>query len=112
MNQLQRRTLGLATFALVASHCGGSDLAVNGAGDGGVADGGAADGSGDDDSGCGPSEYCSPSRGYCGGVEGFYCHSSQDTCVDAAKDCSCGGNSCVYAPTVGHFVCGSNVCMG
>jgi hypothetical protein len=64
------------------------------------------------DSDCGANEYCSPSRGYCGAVSGFYCHSSRDTCVDVTTDCACGGNACVYAPTVGHFVCGTNVCMG
>ncbi len=64
------------------------------------------------DSDCGANEYCSPSRGYCGGVSGFYCHSSRDTCVDVTTDCACGGNACVYAPTVGYFVCGTLVCMG
>jgi hypothetical protein len=64
------------------------------------------------DADCGPNGYCSPSRGYCGSVNGFNCHTPQDTCIDPAKDCGCGGNACVYAPTVGHFVCGSSVCMG
>ena len=71
------------------------------------------------DSDCGPSEYCSPSRGYCGAVGGFYCHTSQDTCVDPTTDCHCGvpwpaptPNACVYAPAAGHFVCGSSVCNG
>jgi hypothetical protein len=64
------------------------------------------------DSDCGAGSLCVPSRGYCGGVSGYYCSSSKDTCVDPAKDCSCGGNACVYAPMVGHFVCASNVCNG
>jgi hypothetical protein len=64
------------------------------------------------DSDCGAGAFCSPSRGYCGSVSGFYCHSNRDTCVDSATDCSCGGDACVYAPTVGHFVCGSNICNG
>jgi Cys-rich repeat protein len=65
------------------------------------------------DSDCGAGGYCSPSRSYCGGVTGYYCHSNRDTCVDSTTDCSsCGGNSCVYAPTVGHFVCGTSTCDG
>jgi len=64
------------------------------------------------DSDCGSGNVCEPSRGYCGSVDGFFCTSNKDTCMDPAKDCSCGGNSCVYAPTVGHFVCGTSVCMG
>jgi hypothetical protein len=64
------------------------------------------------DADCGPNEYCSPSRGYCGGVSGYYCHTSADTCVDDVTDCACGGNACVYEPTVGHFLCGTSVCMG
>jgi hypothetical protein len=64
------------------------------------------------DSDCGAGEYCSPSRGYCGGVDGYYCHTGADTCIDSTSDCACGGNACVYAPTVGHFVCGTNICEG
>jgi hypothetical protein len=64
------------------------------------------------DADCGAGAYCSPSRGYCGSVDGFYCHTSEDTCVDESTDCSCGGNACVYAPPVGHFVCGTNICSG
>jgi hypothetical protein len=64
------------------------------------------------DSDCGPGNVCEPSRGYCGGVTGYDCSSSKDTCVDPSKDCSCGGNSCVYAPMVGYFVCADSVCNG
>jgi hypothetical protein len=64
------------------------------------------------DSDCGPNGYCSPSRSYCGSFTGFYCHTSGDTCVDSTTDCTGCGNACVYTPTVGHFVCGSNVCNG
>jgi hypothetical protein len=64
------------------------------------------------DSDCGAGNVCEPSRGYCGSIQGFYCTSSKDTCVVPAKDCSCGGNTCVYTPTVGHFVCASGVCNG
>jgi hypothetical protein len=64
------------------------------------------------DSDCGQGHVCEPSRGYCGSVDGYHCTSSKDTCVDATKDCSCGGNACAYAPTVGHFVCATSVCNG
>ncbi len=64
------------------------------------------------DADCGAGEFCSPSRGYCGGVDGYHCHSKSDTCVDSTTDCACGGNSCIYAPTVGHFVCAVNICSG
>ena len=65
------------------------------------------------DADCGAGGYCSPSHGHCGTFEGFYCHGPSDTCVDSTVDCAgCGKNACVYAPTVGAFVCGINVCGG
>jgi hypothetical protein len=66
------------------------------------------------DSDCGAGGYCSPSRGYCGVFEGFYCHQPADTCVDPTADCaSCSGtNACVYTPEVGRFVCGLAICAG
>jgi hypothetical protein len=65
------------------------------------------------DADCGAGGYCSPSRGYCGTFQGFYCHGPSDTCVDATADCAaCGISACVYAPTVGAFVCGSSICAG
>jgi hypothetical protein len=64
------------------------------------------------DADCGAGGYCSPSRGRCGTFEGFYCHTAADTCVDATMDCTLCGNACVYAPTVGAFVCGGSVCGG
>ena len=64
------------------------------------------------DADCGAGGYCSPSRGYCGTFQGFYCHTPQDTCVDAKSDCGGAGPSCIYAPTSGTFVCGGGVCAG
>jgi len=64
------------------------------------------------DADCGPGGYCSPSHGYCGSFEGFYCHGPSDTCVDSTADCGGCGNACLYAPTVGAFVCGTNICAG
>jgi hypothetical protein len=64
------------------------------------------------DADCGSGRYCAPSRGYCGTVEGFYCTSPKDTCVNPQTDCACGGNACEYSPVVGHFVCAQTVCNG
>ena len=64
------------------------------------------------DGDCGPGGYCSASHGYCGSFQGFYCHTSADTCVDETKDCTGCGNACVYSPTVGAFTCGTNICAG
>jgi hypothetical protein len=73
------------------------------------------------DSDCGAGQYCTPSRGYCGGVAGLYCTTKKDTCVDFTTDCACGGsyvnggekdNACVYAPQVGYWVCGAVTCSG
>jgi len=65
------------------------------------------------DSDCGPQGYCSPSvGGYCGAFDGYYCHTNGDTCVNAATDCGDCASACVYAPTVGHFVCGGDECTG
>jgi hypothetical protein len=68
------------------------------------------------DADCGAGGFCSPSRTYCGSYTGFYCHGPQDTCVNPTVDCAgcpgTTGNACVYAPTVGAFVCGQNICGG
>ena len=65
------------------------------------------------DSDCGVGGYCSPSRGYCGSFQGFYCHTPSDTCIDATSDCqSCGENACIYSPAVGAFTCGAAICAG
>jgi hypothetical protein len=64
------------------------------------------------DADCGSGGYCSPSRGYCGGYQGFYCHTSKDSCRDETKDCNGCGNDCVYMPTTGVFLCATNICAG
>ncbi len=64
------------------------------------------------DADCGSGGYCSPTHGYCGLYESFYCHGPSDTCVKATTDCGSCGYSCVYAPTVGAFTCGSPICAG
>jgi hypothetical protein len=64
------------------------------------------------DADCGPAGYCSPTAGYCGIYEGFYCHKAADTCIDAASDCGACGNACVYSPQAAAFVCGRAICAG
>ena len=64
------------------------------------------------DGDCGASGYCIPSAGLCG-INGFYCHTAADTCVDPAIDCgpSC-GSGCAYFSDKGAFACSSIVCGG
>ena len=61
------------------------------------------------DSDCGPGAYCALSLATScgrGGVEGFYCTTPQDRCVDPSRDCTtCTGKSCSYDPQVGWWVC-------
>jgi hypothetical protein len=64
------------------------------------------------DADCGSDGYCSPSRGYCGAYQGYYCHGPSDTCINAKTDCGTCSASCLYAPTVGAFVCGAPTCAG
>ena len=72
------------------------------------------------DADCGAGGYCSPNIGYCGSVEGYYCHRPTDPCVDPTTDCTCPSNggfsvpaACVYEPTVGKFLCAqASVCAG
>lgn len=62
------------------------------------------------DSDCGPGGYCSPSQnlggpGGCGGfVNGFYCHTPNDECANAA-DCGSPSLGCLYSLELGHWVC-------
>jgi hypothetical protein len=48
---------------------------------------------------------CSPTRGYCGGVLGYYCHSAADSCITDADCCDASNPSCQYQPALGHFAC-------
>jgi len=71
------------------------------------------------DSDCGSGNYCSPSFGSCGrysGIEGYFCHSKADECVDDA-DCNPDGSAngvgyCAFMPTVGHWQCSTAQCVG
>jgi hypothetical protein len=64
---------------------------------------------------CGPvgSGFCSPSFGErCGGLTGYFCHSSADTCNTDA-DCCGSTPACRYQSTLGHWACQSIIaCNG
>jgi hypothetical protein len=64
------------------------------------------------DADCGMYGYCSPTPAlpcsmvgwpFCQGV-GYYCHTSEDQCID---DGDCGGPGCLYDPSVGYWKCHS-----
>jgi hypothetical protein len=58
--------------------------------------------------------WCSPTLGSCGnytGFQGYYCHTPEDQCLDDA-DCSANGGYCAYEPTVGHWACSTQQCVG
>jgi hypothetical protein len=71
------------------------------------------------DADCGPGGYCSPTvDSGCGsfyGVQGYYCHTPADECVND-RDCPGYGTPeapyCAYSTTVGHWVCGTGHCAG
>jgi hypothetical protein len=68
------------------------------------------------DSDCGANSWCSPSFGTCGnygGIQGYFCHKTTDTCIDDS-DCNEGGLNgfCMYEPTVKHWQCSYSACAG
>ncbi len=68
------------------------------------------------DADCSSGSYCSPSAApnTCGGLSGFYCHTSKDQCTDDA-DCtnSSPGTMCIYSPGDGFWSCQtSGLCAG
>lgn len=71
------------------------------------------------DSDCGNNGYCSPTvndcGNYSGAFSGYYCHTSEDECVDDADctvDANSGPGSCRYSSDVGHWRCGYGSCVG
>ena len=61
------------------------------------------------DSDCGAGGYCSPSRGEsnCGGLDGYFCHTPSDTCVDDS-DCPSGTGGpqmCVHRSSTSRWEC-------
>jgi hypothetical protein len=71
------------------------------------------------DANCGPGGFCSPTLGSCGHygkAVGYYCHTSEDECIDDA-DCSGAGMFgqkpyCAYEKSIGHWKCSSAECAG
>jgi hypothetical protein len=68
------------------------------------------------DSDCGPKGFCSPSFGSCGaygGIQGYFCHTSSDTCVDDS-DCQEGGVAgyCMFQVTAKKWECSYAFCAG
>lgn len=75
------------------------------------------------DGDCGPKGTCSPSLGQCGysgGVQGYFCHSATDECINDA-DCEGKGPKgrnpvfendgvCRYEQSVGHWKCDYSEC--
>lgn len=62
------------------------------------------------DGDCGVSGYCSPTRSICGTLDGYYCHTCEDECIDNA-DCPEVPNrqrQCTYSTEVEHWICGSS----
>jgi len=58
------------------------------------------------DSDCGPQGYCSPSGGGgCGGLGGYYCHTSKDTCVNDSDCASQGPDICAWSAGDGRWEC-------
>jgi hypothetical protein len=48
---------------------------------------------------------CSPTKGYCGNLLGYYCHTAEDSCITDADCCDQSIPSCQYQPSLGHFAC-------
>jgi hypothetical protein len=59
------------------------------------------------DSDCGPGGYCSPSYAQegCGGLEGYYCHTPKDQCVNDGDCMTSGFQVCMYEIAQGAWQC-------
>ena len=69
------------------------------------------------DADCGAGGWCSPSLsdcGFFGGVEGYWCHTPEDTCTndsDCPETGDFGGPGyCMYSQTLGHWECSYSQC--
>jgi hypothetical protein len=56
------------------------------------------------DANCSFAQVCSASAGGCGGISGYYCHTSADECF-TDNDCCGSSPSCEYDTTKGHWWC-------
>lgn len=63
-----------------------------------------------------PAGACSPTLGSCGdysGVEGYYCHTPEDDCVNDADCGPLGGQFyCAYNPAAARWQCSDSQCVG
>jgi collagen type I alpha len=67
------------------------------------------------DADCGAGGYCSPTLGSCGnygGVTGYYCHTTKDTCVDDSDCAAKSAGDCRYNPAISGWDCESTECAG
>ena len=65
------------------------------------------------DSDCGACGYCSPTPGGCNthtGIDGYFCHTPQDACVNDS-DCD-GGQVCQRSVAMNYWFCGALNCAG
>jgi hypothetical protein len=62
------------------------------------------------DADCGPGGYCSPTSSAtgCGGLGGYYCHTSGDQCIDDT-DCGSSLEICAYSSTNSRWECQQQV---
>jgi len=63
------------------------------------------------DADCGTGGYCSPSAAStCGSATslclGYYCHTSQDVCIN---DSDCASQACIYSSSAGYWACASYI---
>lgn len=64
------------------------------------------------DGDCGENGVCSASIGYCGSLDGYYCHTAADRCHTDA-DCDAANPICNYIATLGYWTCQSApLCSG
>jgi hypothetical protein len=66
------------------------------------------------DSDCGANGYCSPSEGSgdCGGISGYYCHTSSDTCVNDSDCTQQGADVCEWSATDSRWECTMQLLCG
>jgi hypothetical protein len=59
------------------------------------------------DADCGPGGYCSPAHGTndCGGVNGYYCHTPQDQCIDDSDCAGQGFDVCSWSAQANRWEC-------
>lgn len=67
------------------------------------------------DADCGEKGFCSPTLGTCGnysGIQGYFCHTSADECVDDTECTQMGAGYCMFDTMVKHWKCSYSHCAG